>query len=105
MRQKRVCAGKRTNLGDLAGVGVSVKPLKACSLLRRYSAAGLPQESVHEQASAHPDSPVDPPDRELDSDLLEGFPPREDVLVDAVHQRPAKVPRRTHLAVIASESC
>ena len=55
-------------------------------LLRSHLASDLPQQGVHEQATAHSDAAVDAPDRELDPRLLQGLPPRQDVLVDAIHE-------------------
>jgi hypothetical protein len=68
-----------------------VELAKAVGILDGHRTAGLAQESVGEQATAHPDLAVDPPDRELDPHLLEGLPPRENVLIDAVDQRPVEV--------------
>ena len=52
---------------------------------------GLPQQRGHEQPAAHPDPPVDPPHRQVDADPRQRRAPRDDVLVDAVDQRPVQV--------------
>ena len=52
---------------------------------------GFPQEGIHNQTPAHPDSAMDAPHRKLDAPLLERLAPGEDVLVDAVDQRAIQV--------------
>src|SRR5581483_1248830 len=52
---------------------------------------GLAEQRVGEQAAAHADLAVDPPDRELDPRLVQGLPPSQHVLVDAVDERPVEV--------------
>src|SRR5712692_2339152 len=89
--QKLLCSGKRANLCDLAGVGLGVMPLESCILLSGYSVAGLAQEGIHEETSAHPDPTVDSPYGELDPCLLQGFAPGQNVLVDAIHQRTVEI--------------
>ena len=49
------------------------------------------QEGVREQAAAHPDLAVDPPDGQVDPGAVERDPPRQDVLVHAVDERPVEV--------------
>src|SRR2546430_9409200 len=46
-------------------------------LLGLQLAAGLAEQRVDEQATAHADATVDAPHRELDADALERFAPRE----------------------------
>ena len=51
----------------------------------------LARQRGHEQPAAHPDPPVDLPHRQIYPDLLHGFAPRDNVLVDAVDQRSVEV--------------
>jgi len=51
----------------------------------------FPQQRGHEQPAAHPDPPVDPPHGQVDADARQRRPPGDDVLVDAVDQRPVQV--------------
>ena len=53
--------------------------------------AGLPQQSIDEEASAHPDAPVDPPDGQLHTGFSQHFVPGEHMLIDAVDERPVEV--------------
>src|SRR5438128_12503628 len=56
-------------------------------LLGLQLAAGLAEQRVDEQATAHADATVDAPHRELDAHALERFAPCEHVLAHAVHER------------------
>ncbi len=69
--------------------------------------AGLPQQRGHEEPAAHADAPVDAPHGQVDVDLGEGEPPRDDVLVDAVDQRPVEVEqeRRARRVVVLGLLC
>jgi hypothetical protein len=58
----------------------------------------LARKRGDEQAAAHPDAPVDLPDREVDPDLLERFAPGDDMLVDAVDQCSIEVEQERRLA-------
>ena len=60
-------------------------------LLGRQRSAGLPQEGVDEQSAAHADATVNAPHRQLDPGRFQRFPPREHMLVDAVHQRAIEI--------------
>jgi len=68
-----------------------VRLLQPVDVLAGQRPAGLPQERGHEQPAAHPDTPVDAPHGQVDADLRQRRPPGDDVLVDAVDQRPVQV--------------
>src|SRR5438874_9952925 len=51
----------------------------------------FPDECAQKQAAAHPDAAMDAPDREVDAGRRQRLFPREDVLVNAVQQRPVEV--------------
>jgi hypothetical protein len=53
--------------------------------------SGFAFELVGEQAAAHADFAVDAPDGEVDAFRVQGLLPRQDVLVDAVDQRPIEI--------------
>jgi hypothetical protein len=91
MIEKLARSGERAHLLGAGGIGFGVVPLQALHLFSRDGAARLAEERVQEEPAAHPDSSMDAPDRELDAGALEGVPPGEDVLVDAVHERPVEV--------------
>ena len=52
---------------------------------------GLPQQGIDEEAAAHPDAPVDPPDGQFHTGLSKDFVPGEDMLINAVDQRPVQI--------------
>src|SRR5437016_5962186 len=60
-------------------------------LLGLQLAAGLAEQRVDEQATAHADATVDAPHRELDAHALERFAPCEHLLVHAVHERAVEI--------------
>jgi hypothetical protein len=51
----------------------------------------LAQELVGEQPAAHADLSMNAPEGQRDSLGFERFPPREDVLINAVDQRPVEI--------------
>ena len=53
--------------------------------------AGFTQQHVGEQAARHADAAMDAPDGKLDAFLAERVVPRQDMLVDAVHQRAVEI--------------
>lgn len=81
-------ARKRTNRPDLPRVGLRVLPLDPLDLILRHRPSDLSQQRMEEQPAAHTDLPVNAPDGQLDPDGLKGLPPCQNILVDAVHQRP-----------------
>jgi transposase-like protein len=56
-----------------------------------YPAPDLPQKGVNKQSATHADATVNAPYRQLDPRLLEGLPPRQDVLVNTVYQRAVQI--------------
>jgi hypothetical protein len=60
-------------------------------LLGGHRLPGLAQQCIHKQPAAHADTPVDAPDRQLEAGPLERFAPGQDVLVNAVDERPVEV--------------
>ena len=56
--------------------------------------AGFAFELIGEQAAAHADLAMDAPDGEVDALRVEGLLPGQDVLVDAVHQRPIEIEQK-----------
>ena len=52
------------------------------------------QQHVGKQAAAHADLAMNAPDREFDALLIEGFAPRQHVLIDAVDQRSIQVKQK-----------
>ena len=52
---------------------------------------GFAQEGVDEQAAAHANAPVHPPDIELDAFVGQRASPGEHVLIHAVHERPVQI--------------
>ncbi len=61
-------------------------------------AAELARQRCHEQAAAHPDPPVNLPPRQIYPDLLHRLAPGDDVLVDAVDQRPVEIEQERRVA-------
>jgi hypothetical protein len=53
--------------------------------------SGLAQQRIDQQSATHADPAMNSPDRELDPHLLEGFTPRQHVLVDAVDEGPVEI--------------
>jgi hypothetical protein len=88
IREQFLRAGQRPDLVNEALVRSLMEPLDAPGLLSTHLSPGFSHQRMHEQPSAHADLPVNTPDRKLDSGLLEGFPPRQHVLVDVIDQRP-----------------
>ena len=65
--------------------------MDSLSLFRRDIASGLARQSVDEESAAHANLPVDTPDGEMNATFLQSLAPGEDVLIDAVHERPVQV--------------
>src|SRR4051812_1988919 len=61
-----------------------MQSLEALHLLDRDLLANFAQQGVDEQPTTHANSAMDSPYGELDTSRLEGLPPGENVLVDAV---------------------
>src|SRR5438309_9473705 len=70
---------------------------------RAELATCLAHERAQEQAAAHSDAAVDAPDGERNARRLERFLPRDDVLVDAVEQRPVQVEK--HRRAVRVDVC
>src|SRR6266498_442896 len=70
------------------------------------AAAGLAQQPVDEQPTAHADTAVDAPHRQLDSALLERLAPSQDVLIHAVGEGAVEVEQErwclVHRAALSS---
>jgi hypothetical protein len=86
MTKQLARAGQRVHLRRPPRVGLGVPPLEPCRLVRRHAVAGFAQQRVGEEAAAHADAAMDPPDRQLDAGVLQRVPPREHVLIHAVDQ-------------------
>ena len=63
----------------------------ASYLLGRQLAVGLPPKGAQEQAAAHSHSTMDLPNCQFDSFGFQRLPPRQDVLVHAIHKRSVEV--------------
>ena len=72
--QQLARAGQRGDRPQLLAVLDRVRLLEPRDLVRRQGPAGLPQQRLHEQAAAHPDPPVNPPDRQVDADVSRALP-------------------------------
>ena len=70
------------------------KPLAALLVDRN---AGLADKLIGEQAAAHADLAMDPPDRNIDALAVERLLPGEHVLIDAVDQRSVEVEQEDRL--------
>jgi hypothetical protein len=92
--QQRTGAGQWPHLGQVTAEALAVSPLQLRGPLRVELASGLAQQRVDEETAAHSDPAVDPPHGELYAEALEGLPPGEDVLVDAVHQGAIQVEKK-----------
>ena len=55
-------------------------------ILGGHRSPGLAEKGIHEEPAAHSDAAMDAPDRQLDPRLFERLSPRQDVLVDAIHE-------------------
>src|SRR5947207_3157488 len=73
------------------GVRVGMHASDLRRLLGLELAAGLAEQRIDEQAATHADATMDAPHRELDADALQGFAPREHMLVHAVHERAVEI--------------
>jgi CRP/FNR family transcriptional regulator, cyclic AMP receptor protein len=80
-----------TDVGCLLRVALRVQLLEPFGFLRGNCPSDLPQKRVGEEPAAHPDASVDSPDGALDSELIQCRTPGENVLVDAVHERPIEI--------------
>ena len=89
--QQLARARQRSDLGRTFGVRLGVQAPELARLLVGHLATGLAQQGVREQAAAHPDLAVDPPDGQVDPGAVERDPPRQDVLVHAVDERAVEV--------------
>ena len=78
-------------------------------LLFGHLATGLAQEGVREQAAAHPDLAVDPPDGQVDPGAVQGETPCQHVLVDAVDEGAVEVEQEPlgpiHAAMLRARGC
>ena len=68
-----------------------MKPLNTLSFRSIHLAPGFSNQRLHKQTATHADLPMNAPDGELNSRLLEGFPPRQHVLVDVIHKRAVQI--------------
>jgi hypothetical protein len=84
-------SGKRAHLAGPPRVGLRVPPLEPRGFVRGHAVTGLSEQRVGEEPAAHPDAAMDAPHRQLDTGVLERLPPREHVLVHAVHQRAVEI--------------
>ena len=84
-------ARQRADLRRALGVRLGVQAPELAGLLVGHLATGLPQEGVREQAAAHPDLAVDPPDGQVDPGAVQGETPCQHVLVDAVDEGAVEV--------------
>ena len=110
--QKAGRAGERRDVGEPSLVGAAMRLLELARLLGRQPAARLAHGRVDEQAAAHPDSPVDPPDRQIDARVRHHLLPAQDVLVNGIDQGPVEVEQQggpgldlTHLFSIVTGRC
>src|SRR5690242_20201708 len=65
--------------------------LQALGLFSRDAVPGLSEKSINEEPSAHPDLAVNASDRQVNAARLQGFAPREHVLIDAVNKRAVQI--------------
>ncbi len=91
MLEQRARARQGTDAVGPARVRLPVEHPEPVGLLRRHRAAGLAQQRVREEAAAHPDLAMDPPDGELEAHLIQRVLPREHVLVHAIDERPVEI--------------
>ena len=74
---------------------------KPADLLGTEHHLRLAEQCIHEQTPAHPDPAMNPPHGELDSRLLERFPPGQHVLIDAVDQGAIQVEQDSRMPPVA----
>src|SRR5437660_836854 len=102
-------ARKWTDVPHPPDEGVGVLRAKPPGILGAQPQARFAEQGVHEQAAAHPDPPMDFPDRELHPGTTEHLVPCEHVLVHAVDQGPVEVEQHrrspfTHKSSVAWQS-
>src|SRR5688572_2516050 len=56
--------------------------------------AGLAQQSIDQQSTAHADAPMDSPHGKLDSGFFQCFAPHQDMLIHAVDQRAIEIEQK-----------
>jgi hypothetical protein len=84
--QQRSSTRQRPDVANRALVGVRVTALQSFDPLSVELEARLAQQHVREQTAAHADLAMNPPDRQFDAFGVQGFLPRQYVLVDAVDE-------------------
>ncbi len=80
-----------------AAVGARMRQPEPLAALLVDRHAGLADELIGEQAAAHADLAMNPPDREIDALSVERLLPGEDVLIDAVDERAVEVEQEYRL--------
>lgn len=103
---------QRPDVGEPGLVGAAIRLLELARLLGCQPAARLAHGRVDEQAAAHPDSTVDPPDRQIDTRVRQHLLPGQDVLVNGIDKGPVEVEQQggpgldlTHLFSIVTGRC
>ena len=79
---------------DLPGIGFRVALLQLFYLFGGNFASGFPQQGIHKQSTTHTNAAMNAPDGELDAAALQGFSPRQHVLINAVYQRSIKIEKK-----------
>ena len=71
-----------------------MQPLQLYRFLLCELVSGLTQESIYEEPAAHADASMYAPDRELDAGNFQRLPPRQHVLIDAVHEGSIEIEKK-----------
>src|SRR6266478_1142368 len=80
-----------THVAQLRGKQSRVRLLELGRVFLAQLMPGLTRQTIGQESTAHPDAPVDAPDRQLDAGQLERLVPRDGVLIDAVNERAVQV--------------
>lgn len=79
----------------LFGVCLGMHPLNPFRIPLGNRLTGFTQQGIEHQATAHPDLPVNAPDREFDAGRLCCLAPGQDVLIDTVDERAVKIEEKS----------